>query len=45
MFLHEGTKNTKASNGNKVPFEGFIMALSDTPLSLEIAPSRGFMYQ
>ena len=30
---------------NNNPLEGLIMAFSDKPLSLEIAPGRGFMYQ
>jgi len=38
-------KTQKASNGNNIPFEGPIMALLDKPLSLEIAPGRGVMYQ
>jgi hypothetical protein len=38
-------KKTKRSQGNNSPFQGSIMAHSDKPLLLKIAPDRGFIYQ
>ena len=37
-------ENTKASKGNKSPFEGLKLALSEKPLSLEFSPLEVYIY-